>query len=767
MEAASIPQPKAPPTTRRTPGKVIWDNILWIIIALALVGFVVHDLIDYGNVTPIAENLKKGLSTGAIWALIALGYTLVYGIIELINFAHGEVFMIGGFTATSMFATLGLATDTSVPLIIVGMLVALLTAMFISGSLNVMIERAAYRPLRHAPKLAPLITAIGMSFILLNVGLLWRPTPDSPPDLIRSQDQLVDFFGVNIVRSDVFAIGVTVPLLLVLLLWFVGQTRYGKAMRATAQDPEAARLMGIDVNKTISLTFLLGGLMAGAAGPDLRPVQPDGPLQHGLHRRSDRLHRSGDGRHRQPQGSGARRRDHRLRAADSRGAAGERLRLGAGRRVRDPRAGDGVPTAGPVRRGGPRGMSTQTQTPPPAVKPTGEGGLKGLGETIGNAFRSVAALLPTWVWALLWLGVVIIYGLVGLDMNQSLYEASINTLGYVMMALGLNIVVGFAGLLDLGYVAFYAIGAFVFGWLASGHFRGSEIYLGVPEKLTLSGDVQPGIHINIFIILVLAAAFTALWGAILGAPTLRLRGDYLAIVTLAFGEIVPRVFEFSQSGPFGIGDIDLSNGRQGITPVDLPYFPGILEDVTRTDVTPFFFIALVMCIVVLFVNYTLRDSRLGRAWIAVREDEVAAAAMGVPLVRVKLWAYAIGAAIGGFAGAFLGAYKSTINVDQFEFSFSVFILCMVIIGGMGNIAGVILGAIALSMIDRFLLPELNGVPDSFGLDFDVTSISGGIFGFLLLAMMVLRPQGFIPNRRRKLELTEDVVDDTQLSSVRS
>ena len=265
MEAASIPQPKAPPTTRKSPGQVIWDNILWIIIALALVGFFVHDLIDYGNVTPIAENLKKGISVGAIWALIALGYTLVYGIIELINFAHGEVFMIGGFTAMSMFATLGLATDTSIVLLILGMFVALLTAMLVSGSLNVMIERAAYRPLRHAPRLAPLITAIGMSFILLNVGLLWRPTPDSPPDLIRSQDQLIDFFGVNIVRSDVFAVGVTIPLL-ALLLWFVGQTRYGKAMRATAQDPEAARLMGIDVNKTISLTFMLGGLMAGAAG---------------------------------------------------------------------------------------------------------------------------------------------------------------------------------------------------------------------------------------------------------------------------------------------------------------------------------------------------------------------------------------------------------------------------------------------------------------------------------------------------------------------
>ena len=259
----------------------------------------------------------------------------------------------------------------------------------------------------------------------------------------------------------------------------------------------------------------------------------------------------------------------------------------------------------------------------------------------------------------------------------------------------------------------------------------------------------------------IAAAFTALWGAILGAPTLRLRGDYLAIVTLAFGEIVPRVFELSTSGPFGLGNLDISNGRQGITPVDKPYLPVPgLDEITRIDITPFYFIALGMMLVVLFINIRLRDSRLGRAWIAVREDEVAAAAMGVNLVRVKLWAYAIGASIGGFAGVFLGVFQNTINVDQFEFGFSVFILCMIILGGMGNLAGVILGAVALSMINRFLLPELNGVPDKFGLDFDVTSISFGIFGFLLLVMMVLRPEGFIPNRRRKMELHEEEFDDS-------
>jgi branched-chain amino acid transport system permease protein len=237
---------------------------------------------------------------------------------------------------------------------------------------------------------------------------------------------------------------------------------------------------------------------------------------------------------------------------------------------------------------------------------------------------------------------------------------------------------------------------------------------------------------------------------ILGAPTLRLRGDYLAIVTLAFGEIVPRVFE---NWTF------VSNGRQGITPIDRVYFPGVGELNYPIELAGIYFVGLGMVLVTLFVNIRLRDSRLGRAWIAVREDEVAAAAMGVNLVRTKLWAYAVGAAFGGFAGAFLGAYRNTVNVDQFEFGFSVFILCMIIIGGMGNVAGVILGAIALSMLDRFILPQLNDVPDAIGLNFDLTAVNFGIFGFFLLVMMVLRPEGFIPSSRRKLELHSGEVED--------
>jgi branched-chain amino acid transport system permease protein len=260
MEAASVPEsPAGTRQPRRSPLSIVGENVLWILLALALVVFFVKDP------QQTLDDVKTGLSNGTIWALIALGYTLVYGIIELINFAHGEVFMIGSFVAVSVWGTLGATADSAIPGIVGAILVALVLSMLASGVLNVMIERVAYKPLRNAPKLAPLITAIGMSFILQNVGLLWRPTPDSSPDLIGSQKDYFTVFGVAIEHSDVFAFVVTVPLLIA-LVWFVGQTRYGKGMRATAQDPDAARLMGIDVDRTISLTFLLGGLLAGAAG---------------------------------------------------------------------------------------------------------------------------------------------------------------------------------------------------------------------------------------------------------------------------------------------------------------------------------------------------------------------------------------------------------------------------------------------------------------------------------------------------------------------
>jgi branched-chain amino acid transport system permease protein len=336
----------------------------------------------------------------------------------------------------------------------------------------------------------------------------------------------------------------------------------------------------------------------------------------------------------------------------------------------------------------------------------------------------------------------------------SFNDNATKALAYAVMALGLNIVVGFAGLLDLGYVAFYAIGAFTIGWFGSGFFAYINHEKGVHIGVTGVVDKLPGIHMNFLFIIVAAVILTAIFGVLIGLPTLRLRGDYIAIVTLAFGEIVGRVAVNGDS--LHIGHYALTAGRQGITPIDSPDFPG-LSAFGPLDLRPWYWTALGMVLLVLLVNFRLRDSRLGRAWIAVREDEVAAASMGVPLVRTKLLAYATGAAFGGMSGAFLAAYLNTVNADQFEFSFSIFILAMVILGGLGSIWGVALGAVVLSYIDTYFIPgPFHNLPSKVGLHFDLTELSFGIFGFLIVIMMVLRPQGLLPERRRRLELTEGV-----------
>ncbi len=329
-------------------------------------------------------------------------------------------------------------------------------------------------------------------------------------------------------------------------------------------------------------------------------------------------------------------------------------------------------------------------------------------------------------------------------------DDAVLALAYAVMALGLNIIVGFAGLLDLGYVAFFAIGALAAGWFMSGFFFSADVHVfvsGIASEL-------PGIHLNFLLVLVIAVIMCTVAGMLIGLPTLRLRGDYIAIVTLAFGEIAGRLV--LNGDEIMIGGEKLTNGRQGITPIDKIDLP-FAQPFESLNLRPWFWLALAMLLLVLFVNYRLRDSRLGRAWIALREDEVAAASMGVPLVKTKLMAYGTGAAFGGMSGAFLASLSNTVNADQFQFSFSIFILAMVILGGLGSIEGVVVGAIALTYINFRLIPDvLNDVPQKVGLDFDLTELSFGIFGFLLVIMMIMRPEGLLPERRRKMELVEHV-----------
>jgi branched-chain amino acid transport system permease protein len=356
---------------------------------------------------------------------------------------------------------------------------------------------------------------------------------------------------------------------------------------------------------------------------------------------------------------------------------------------------------------------------------------------------------------------------------------------FVMMAVGLNIVVGYAGLLDLGYVAFYATGAYTAAWFSSEQFAHTRFDLGdvgvIPANL-------PGIHISVWPLLLLAGVITAAFGVIIGLPTLRLRGDYLAIVTLGFGEILPQIARNGDS-LFGF---NLTNGPNGITPLDSPGWGHTLSNLTggflpsnyltcchatvlghqiqSADV--FFWTALVLLIFTVFCSLRLRDSRLGRAWIAIREDETAAGAMGIPLMRTKTWAYATGAFFGGVAGAYYASFKSSTFPGDFFFNISVFILCMVILGGMGNVWGVIVGAALLAYLNEEGLANsgawLNAhisflahiqIPGSPQQGLDVPLLSTGIYGVIIVAVMLLRPEGLIPSKRIAAEMHEGVHDE--------
>ena len=367
------------------------------------------------------------------------------------------------------------------------------------------------------------------------------------------------------------------------------------------------------------------------------------------------------------------------------------------------------------------------------------------------------ALPPWWEKALFPLFVVVAIAFpFFFDSGGSVLGTATLALAYTVMALGLNIIVGFAGLLDLGFVAFFAIGAYVMGWFGSLFFAEINDEKGIHILTAGRASELPGIHMNFILILVCAVIATTIAGMLIGLPTLRLRGDYIAIVTLAFGEIIGRIA--INGDALKIGGQPLTAGRQGITPVDKIDLP-FLEPFTSLELRPWYFTALVLVLIALGVSFALRNSRLGRAWIALREDEVAAVAMGVPAVKTKLLAYGTGAAFGGMSGAFLGSFNNTVNADQFQFYFSILILGMVILGGLGSIWGVVVGAILLTYINFYFIPDvINTVPSKIGLDFDVTQITFAIYGFLLVIMMIIRPEGLIPERRRKQELHDESED---------
>ncbi len=306
---------------------------------------------------------------------------------------------------------------------------------------------------------------------------------------------------------------------------------------------------------------------------------------------------------------------------------------------------------------------------------------------------------------------------------------------FALLSLGLNIVVGFAGLLDLGYIAFYAVGAYCYALLASPHF---------------------GLHLPFWVILPISAAVACAFGVLLGAPTLRLRGDYLAIVTLGFGEIV-RVFLNNLSQP-----INITNGPQGVTLID-PFTIGPLNfrgtdsllGLAFSGPIKYYYFLLAVLVLAIVINLRLQNSRLGRAWVAIREDEVAAQAMGINTRNVKLLAFAMGASFGGVAGGIFAATQGFISPESFVFVESIMVLSMVVLGGMGNVWGVVLGAILLSFVPEILRYTVEPAQKAvFGrLLIEPEVIRMLLFGLALVLMMLYRPAGLWPSKLRKREFT--------------
>ncbi len=342
---------------------------------------------------------------------------------------------------------------------------------------------------------------------------------------------------------------------------------------------------------------------------------------------------------------------------------------------------------------------------------------------------------------------------------------------YVLLALGLNVVVGMAGLLDLGYAAFFAIGAYTYAFIASEHLAVT------PLHTTL--------HVPFWIVLIVALFVAASFGLMLGAPTLRLRGDYLAIVTLGFGEIVPRVFRNTAIWTSGVN---------GISALDTPMLPfwvqgpwsgdpfQVVTNFKIFDPLAYYVIMVVLLTICVVLIRNLQHSRLGRAWNAIREDEVAAAAMGVNTINTKLLAFSIGAAFSGFAGTFYGAKLSLVSPENFGFSVSITVLVMVVLGGMGNIPGVMLGSLLIYSVIFLVLPGLpdtvTGLANNLGLS-SLTQQNGDfpgigefasrlkflVFGLILVVVMLVRPEGLLPSRERQQELKKGTNEDTIIEDV--
>lgn len=662
----------------------------------------------------LGQLLANGLVLGAIYALTAVAFTLVYGVVRLVNFAFGELFMLGAFLTTSLMLPEVRLVGVAVPMPGFSLPVAALGAIVITALIGVLVDRVAYRPLRNAPRLAPLITSIAVSVVLQSLAqTLWGAEELRFPEFhLATLPPVVLFDSIYLSVMDLVVMATALAAMLGLSA-FIARSSLGRAMRASAEDQMAATLVGIPVNRVIAAAFAIGSGFAALAG--LLYAQTYGFAHSGMGFLPG------------------------LKALTAAvlggigsipGAALGGLILGLVEAL-----GSGYLPNGTAWKDAisfvllvgllylrPQGLLGR-----PELNSAGRGSLLGGASEFGAvwlraAFAKVDGMLARAAAA----GTPAALGLLALALVAGLlvpsdYWLRILTMVviYGMLASGLNVIVGFAGLLDLGFVAFWAVGSYLTSILFVLVLK--DGYGVAPD------DVWWLLYLNLPLAGLVAAGFAV----VLGTPTLKLRGDYLAIMTLGFGEIVRVV---------AINWMDLTNGPMGIRGIPAPDLFGIPLGSPRAQ----FFFAVALAVVVVFAIARLVRSYVGRAWVAIREDEEAAEAMGVPTARYKLYAYAASGFVGGFVGVFYAhtqQYISPLNFSLFE---NILLLMLVVLGGLGTFVGPFVGALIWIVFLQLALdlPFVQAYPET----------RFALLGVVLIVLMVFRPQGLAASARVALTM---------------
>lgn len=656
--------------------------------------------------------LANGLVLGAVYALTAVAFTLVYGVVRLVNFAFGELFMLGAFITTSLMLPEVRLAGVMVPMPGFSLPIAALGAIVLTALIGVLVDRVAYRPLRNAPRLAPLITSIAVSVVLQSLAqTLWGAEELRFPEFyLATLPPVVLFDSIYLSVMDLVVMATAVIAMAGLSL-FIARSSLGRAMRASAEDQTAALLVGIPVNRVVAAAFAIGSGFAALAGLLYAQTYGFAHSSMGFMPGLKALTAAVLG------GIGS------IPGAALGGLIlGLVEALGSGYLPNGTAWKDAISFVLLV---GLLYLRPQGLLGKPELNSAGRGSLLGgasefAGGWVQSIFAKLDAVLarsatagPGTAFALL-----AVAALLGWLMPSD-YWLRILTMVviYGMLASGLNVIVGFAGLLDLGFVAFWAVGAY---------FTSILFVLVLKDGYGVAPDtIWWLLYLNLPLAGLLAAGFAVL----LGTPTLKLRGDYLAIMTLGFGEIVRVV---------AINWIDLTNGPMGIRGIPSPDLFGIPLSSPRAQ----FFFALALAAVVVFAIARVVRSYVGRAWVAIREDEEAAEAMGVPTARYKLYAYAASGFIGGFVGVFYAhsqQYISPLNFSLFE---NILLLMLVVLGGLGTFLGPFVGALIWIVFLQLALdlPFVQAYPET----------RFALLGVVLIVLIVFRPQGLAASARVSL-----------------